>query len=95
MEDPTDLEQATGRLKAAQAPVIEQGASVYCYAQSEKTWSFDPEGIPWKTFMTTGESAVYGLDTIDPAAAGACFPHGPSGPCGKFGHSQIAADGPR
>jgi len=45
VEDPTDLEQATGRLKAAQAPVIEQGATVCCYAQSVKTWSFDSEGI--------------------------------------------------
>ncbi len=72
VEEPTDLEQATRRLRAAQAPVMEQGATVCCYAQSEKTWSFDPEGIPWETFMTTGDSPIYGLDTAETAAAGVC-----------------------
>ena len=72
VQNPADLAQATRRLKAAEAPVVEQRATVCCYAQSEKTWSFDPEGIPWETFMTTGESPVYGLDSIEPGAAGAC-----------------------
>ena len=55
-----ELREVYGRLEAAGAPVFDQGAVTCCYAQSEKNWSRDPEGIAWETFLTTGESTVYG-----------------------------------
>ena len=64
VEDGSELEEVYGRLRTAEAPVIEEGATTCCYAESEKTWIFDPEGIAWETFLTTGESAVYGNDFI-------------------------------
>ena len=45
---------------AAEGPVIEEGETVCCYAKSEKSWIEDPQGIEWETFLTTGESTVYG-----------------------------------
>ena len=44
--------------------MLEEGATTCCYAKSEKAWITDPQGLPWETFLTTGESTVYG-DTQD------------------------------
>jgi hypothetical protein len=49
--------------------VLEEGATACCYAESEKSWISDPQGIAWETFLTTGESTVYGPDTVRPATA--------------------------
>lgn len=55
-----ELAEVYARLKAADAPVLEEGATVCCYAQSEKSWVNDPSGVAWEVFHTVGESAVYG-----------------------------------
>jgi hypothetical protein len=44
--------------------VIEEGETTCCYAHSEKSWIDDPQGVQWETFLTTGESTVYGTDEI-------------------------------
>ena len=80
-ENGTELADVSSRLKRAEAPVIEEGATTCCYAQSEKSWIADPQGVQWETFLTTGESTVYGADPIverDPrperTAAACCAP---------------------
>lgn len=72
VEDRTELGEVYGRLKRADGPVIEEGATTCCYAQSEKSWIEDPQGVEWETFLTTGESTVYGTDVIMPRAAKPC-----------------------
>lgn len=62
VENQEELTQVYGRLQAADRPVLEEGAIVCCYAQSEKSWIADPDGITWEAFLTTGESTVYGGD---------------------------------
>lgn len=44
-EDMDELAEVFGRLKKAEGPRLEQGATTCCYAQSEKTWIFDPQGV--------------------------------------------------
>jgi catechol 2,3-dioxygenase-like lactoylglutathione lyase family enzyme len=66
VEDRGELEDIYARLKAADAPTIDEGEKVCCYAQSEKTWIEDPQGVQWETFLTTGESTIYGTDQIIP-----------------------------
>ena len=63
-ETPDELREIHGRLQAADGPVLEEGATVCCYARSEKSWIADPQGVSWETFLTTGESTVYG-DSVD------------------------------
>jgi catechol 2,3-dioxygenase-like lactoylglutathione lyase family enzyme len=63
VEDKTELAEVYGRLSRANAPVTEQGSTQCCYAKSEKAWITDPAGISWETFLTTGESTVYGDGT--------------------------------
>ncbi len=64
VEDENELGEVYDRLKTAGAPMIEEGQTTCCYANSEKSWIFDPEGLAWETFLTLGESPVYGTDTI-------------------------------
>jgi catechol 2,3-dioxygenase-like lactoylglutathione lyase family enzyme len=64
VETEAELGEVYGRLQHAGAPVVEEGATTCCYAESEKSWTFDPEGIAWETFLTRGESPVFGKDAI-------------------------------
>jgi catechol 2,3-dioxygenase-like lactoylglutathione lyase family enzyme len=64
VEDRAELEEVYGRLRSATGPVLEEGATTCCYAKSEKSWIDDPQGVQWETFLTTGESTVYGRDPV-------------------------------
>jgi catechol 2,3-dioxygenase-like lactoylglutathione lyase family enzyme len=81
VEDGEELQEIYGRLKKAEGPVLEEGKTTCCYAESEKSWTLDPQGVSWETFLTTGESTVYGTSTprvekLKPAAA-CCGPGKP------------------
>lgn len=60
VEDEDELSEVYDRLSAADAPVLEEGATTCCYAKSEKSWITDPAGVAWEVFHTVGDSAVYG-----------------------------------
>src|ERR1700683_3188240 len=72
VEDRAELKEVYERLKRAEGPVIEEGETTCCYAHSEKSWIEDPQGVEWETFLTTGESTVYGTNVITPRATKAC-----------------------
>ena len=79
VEDATELAEVYDRLKVAEGPVLEESNTTCCYAQSEKSWITDPSGIAWETFLTHGESTVYGtsaplneIRTTAPKAASGC-----------------------
>ncbi|HET9397586.1 MAG TPA: ArsI/CadI family heavy metal resistance metalloenzyme [Sphingomicrobium sp.] len=60
VESGEELTEVYSRLKAADRPVLEEGATTCCYARSEKSWIADPDGIVWETFLTSGDATVYG-----------------------------------
>ena len=60
VETAEELDEVYARLKAADAPVFEEGKTTCCYAKSEKSWITDPQGVAWETFLTTGEATTYG-----------------------------------
>lgn len=68
VEDRGELAEVYERLRRAERPVIEEGETTCCYAHSEKSWIDDPQGVPWETFLTTGERTVYGTDEVRPRA---------------------------
>ena len=73
VESEDELGEVYDRLQAAGGPIIEEGSTTCCYANSDKNWIFDPEGVAWETFYTHGDSPVYGTDVIkNNAAEGAC-----------------------
>jgi catechol 2,3-dioxygenase-like lactoylglutathione lyase family enzyme len=64
VETAAELDEVHGRLQQADRPVLDEGATTCCYARSEKSWITDPQGLSWETFLTSGESTVYG-DSVD------------------------------
>jgi hypothetical protein len=75
------------RLVDADRPLLEEGATTCCYHHSEKTWISDPQGVAWETFLTTGESTVYGHGPDrQRATAGTCC--APETPAGKGGPTR-------
>jgi hypothetical protein len=84
VETPDELHEVYGRLQQADRPVLEEGATTCCYARSEKSWIADPQGLAWETFLTSGESTVYGdsadLGPIRTAAAACCAPQAEAAP---------------
>jgi len=78
-EDEDELADVYARLSRAEGPVIEEKATTCCYAQSDKQWITDPQGVAWETFFTFGEATVYGnsrpAEQVAPAkTAGCCTP---------------------
>jgi catechol 2,3-dioxygenase-like lactoylglutathione lyase family enzyme len=69
VEERAELEELYARLTRADAPALEEGTTTCCYAQSEKIWIDDPQGVPWEVFLTSGESTVYATDGASSAAA--------------------------
>ena len=59
-EDEGELGEIYDRLAEAERPIVEEKATTCCYARSDKQWIADPQGVPWETFYTYGESTVYG-----------------------------------
>jgi catechol-2,3-dioxygenase len=64
VETADELHDVHARLQQAERPVLREGATTCCYAKSEKAWISDPQGLAWETFLTSGESTVYG-DSAD------------------------------
>ncbi len=92
VEDEAELAEVYGRLKAANGPVMEEGATTCCYAKSEKSWIGDPDGVVWEAFLTSGESTVYGaspeleqLASANAAAGSCCAPQAPAQPAASTG----------
>jgi predicted enzyme related to lactoylglutathione lyase len=80
VETPDELHEVYGRLQQAGGPVLEEGATTCCYHKSEKSWISDPQGISWETFLTSGESTVYG-DSPALSAKTCCTTETPQGVC--------------
>ena len=84
VETSDELATVYGRLKAADRPLLDEGATTCCYAKSEKSWTSDPDGVVWEAFLTNGEATVYGDSptltalSTNAAAAACCAPTLPS-----------------
>jgi catechol 2,3-dioxygenase-like lactoylglutathione lyase family enzyme len=72
VENRTELEEVYSRLRRADVPALEEGATTCCYAKGERSWITDPQGVQWETFLTTGESTEYATETPRAARATSC-----------------------
>jgi len=64
VEDEGELTEVYDRLSRADRPIVEAKGTTCCYAQSDKQWIADPQGVPWETFFTYGEATVYGEGSL-------------------------------
>jgi predicted 3-demethylubiquinone-9 3-methyltransferase (glyoxalase superfamily) len=63
VENQEELHEVYANMKKAKGTVREEGNTVCCYAESEKSWIADPQGIEWEVFLTHGMASVYGVGT--------------------------------
>ena len=74
-DTPEELAELKARARAADAPVLDEGATTCCYAQSEKHWITDPQGIAWEHFQTLADIPTFSASQATaPQAASACCP---------------------
>ena len=62
VSDETELKQLNDRLHENDIDAGQLDSTTCCYAESIKSWSFDPAGIPWESFTTMKDAEVYGED---------------------------------
>jgi catechol 2,3-dioxygenase-like lactoylglutathione lyase family enzyme len=67
-ETPAELEELRGRIDRAGGTINNEGETTCCYANSDKTWVVDQQGVSWEAFYTHGVAATYG----DEAAPNCC-----------------------
>ena len=63
VDEEAELDALRNTLAAAEAPLLEVGPTRCCYADSNKNWTADPQGIRWETFLSYGEAESYGAKT--------------------------------
>src|SRR5882672_7984225 len=94
VEVDSELAEVYGRLARAEQPIVEAKNATCCYAKSDKQWIADPQGVPWETFFTYGESTIYGEGSLDrlreaTEAAACCGPAtGPDSKSRQMGYSD-------
>lgn len=69
-----ELKQLNTRLSEANIDAGELDNTICCYAESIKSWSFDPAGIPWESFVTMKDTEVYGVDNSSSACCSGSAP---------------------
>ncbi len=62
VENDAELEDVETRLRRIDAVVQKQRSAQCCYATGDKSWTVDPDGTSWETFLTRGDIDEYGPD---------------------------------
>lgn len=61
-ETPGELSELRARIDRAGGTVNNEGETTCCYANSDKTWVVDQQGVSWEAFYTSGEAETYSGD---------------------------------
>ena len=69
-----ELAELKLRAQAADAGLLDEGATTCCYARSDKHWVTDPQGIAWEHYRTLGDIPVFREPAPGASAAACCTP---------------------
>lgn len=69
-----ELADLRAQVAAAGSGLIEQSGAQCCYAESNKYWTTDPQGIAWETYHSYGDIPIFGADTLGDTSSGCCTP---------------------
>ena len=58
-ETPSELEELRSRIARAGGTVKNEGKTTCCYANSDKTWIVDAQGVAWEAFYTASSAESY------------------------------------
>ena len=80
-DDAQELAELKARAEAADMALFDEGATSCCYAQSEKHWVTDPQGIAWEHFHTLANIPVFSEReaTSETGSSSACCAPTPRG----------------
>ncbi len=67
-----ELAQLKDQAQSANMALIDEGETSCCYAQSDKHWITDPQGIAWEHFHTLGNIPVFHQARPSKASSSAC-----------------------
>lgn len=75
-----ELESVNEGLRSAEQSTVAEPNAHCCYANGNKHWARDPQGVTWEMFHTMGEAVTYGdtrveldaANSIAASKAGAC-----------------------
>lgn len=70
-DDAAELGELKARSQAADLALTNEGATTCCYAQSEKHWITDPQGLAWEHFHTLGDIPTFRAGDAQPTTASA------------------------
>ena len=59
-ESEGELDTQFARVANTRAAVLDEGETQCCYARSTKSWTSDPSGIRWESFLTHERTGDYG-----------------------------------
>lgn len=71
-ESEEELHEVFERMKSAEMPYLEEGMTTCCYAKSEKSWTHDPDGLPWEAFFTHHQTEERGTSMVDVSQGSCC-----------------------
>lgn len=80
VESAEELQALRTRAQEADLAAVDEPGAACCYAQSDKHWIEDPQGIAWETFHTLGDIPVFGAPAV--AATAAAATAAPTACCG-------------
>lgn len=59
VNSPAELELIRTQMKQADLALFDEGQTTCCYANSDKSWVTDPDGIAWETYHTMKEAGLF------------------------------------
>jgi lactoylglutathione lyase len=90
-----ELAELKSRAQAADAVILDEGATTCCYARSEKHWVTDPQGIAWEHFQTLGDIPMFNEAAVPASAASACCAPAAAAPMPKTESEASGGPGQR
>ena len=80
VDEESELQSIRESFQKADIETYDDGEAVCCYARSEKSWVRDPSGIPWETYQTMEDAALFhGKDAV--GSSSCCAPEEKSNCC--------------
>ncbi|WP_438970533.1 ArsI/CadI family heavy metal resistance metalloenzyme [Methylophaga sp.] len=73
VEDESELDEIRDRIRQTDIAMVDEGETVCCYAESDKSWLQDPAGIAWEAYQTMGDAQLFSDKTTSEKSA-CCTP---------------------
>lgn len=59
VDDEAELAELRQRIRQADIDLVDEGETVCCYAESDKSWVQDPAGIAWEAYQTMADAQLF------------------------------------